>query len=319
MSNLEANLVTDSLPEPGQNGPSLESAAQSTVNASLESTTEVPPETAKKASIQDVEVDVAELWNIPEFTGLAAVNHSAGSSGQAETSRDTKTSAEGEKRQEAQIKKGFEQGFAEGMQAAQKQSAERQRQFDELFSIFETPLKQLDQRIGADLMQLATGLAEALVRQQLTLAPRLIEPLIEDALSALEETHETASICLSPQDHSALSVYLAEKQSGELAKQFGSQYRGDLRLEISAELNSGDIQVKTKNARVEASLEKRFKQIFEVLINCDSALASSAAPSFELPTDSQLDSALSSQPNSKAIPKANPESGTEAREEGARH
>ena len=246
---------------------------------------------SKIESIQETglasDADAATLWNIPEFSGpVAATTTAAGTTatkttaaaaasvGDAARSPQSLGAQPGSENPPSQgivsgqnFEKGFEQGFAEGIQAAKKQSLERQRQFDELFHIFEAPLKQLDQQISADLLRLATRLAESLVRQQISLDPALIEPLIEDALSVLEENHEAATLCLNPQDHSVLSAYLADQQTGELARQLGSQYQGDLRFEISAQLSRGDIQVKTKNARVEASLEKRFSQIFEALVN----------------------------------------------------
>ena len=279
LSNLEPHSASDSFSNSELNAP--QNAAGNPV----------PLETASSKSVPDIELDTPELWCIPDFSGLAAAKI-PGNSGHSLGNSGANAAIETEQLQQAEGQKGFEQGFAEGMQAAQKQSAERQRQFDDVLRIFEAPLKQLDQQVSADLLLLATRLAEALVRQQVTLDPRLMQPLIQDALSVLEGNHETASIYLNPQDHVDVSAYLAERQTDELERQFGSQYQGELRFEISADLNRGDIQVKTKNARVDASLEKRFEQIFAVLASRDSDLAISDSS-----TDSIADSSAELDPN----------------------
>lgn len=294
MSNLESNTASDKFSDTESNP---------------------RPNTAEGSTAADTVSgeSVPELWSIPDFSSLARAKKPL-NSGHSQASSITNAAPEAEQLRQAEVQKGFERGFSEGMQAAQKQATERQRQFDEILGIFEAPLKQLDQLVASDLLLLATRLAEALVRQQVELDSRLLEPLVQDALSALEENHETAFIYLNPQDHGAVSAYLAERQTGELERQYASQYRGDLRFEISTELNRGDIQVKTKNARVDASLERRFRQIFEVLVNPDADLDSERLPNL---AGSKLD--VDSGTDSNSRPELTSGSPSQLAQEEARH
>ncbi len=110
-----------------------------------------------------------------------------------------------------------EEGFQQGLERAQQETAQLQRRLLELIEFFEHPLQSLNEDIEHQLTQLAVILAQQLVRRELKVEPGEIVGLIRDCVQLLPGTTRNISILLHPEDarlvRDALSIAAADDEA----------------------------------------------------------------------------------------------------------
>lgn len=140
---------------------------------------------------------------------------------------------------------GRQEGLAEGQAEIDAQSA----RWEALIAAMAAPLRELDQKIEHQLVQLTAQLAKAVVRTELKSNDKVVLAGLREAISILNVTDGAVRIALPPDD-----VALITEQYGEqgLAER-------NWHLLAEPELNSGQLQVEHNISHVEVDLHERLE------------------------------------------------------------
>lgn len=160
------------------------------------------------------------------------------------------TAVQLERIQKQAYEEAYARGLREGTAAGQAQIKEKARLFIRLANLLERPLKDSDDRLEQELLQLCLAVARQIIRREITLDSGHIIAVIREALSALPMYSQKMRIRLHPEDADRVRSYLSE--SGE-----------DISWQIVEDpaLTRGDCKVVTEFSQVDASLDKRLGAI----------------------------------------------------------
>ena len=151
---------------------------------------------------------------------------------------------------------GYAAGHAQGQQAGYaagqaKALAEGER-MAALIRQLDEALGGFDQQVAEDLLGLSLEVARQVVRQAISVKPKLILEVIREALAQMPHPH--AVIHLHPEDASLARLYL-----GDPISHAGHRIHEDPRLQ------RGDCMVEAAGSLLDASLAMRWKRIAESL------------------------------------------------------
>lgn len=181
-----------------------------------------------------------ELWNAPPFEQAVTAPGAEPDPGE----QQALAQAEG-------FQAGREEGFAAGRAEAEKIVATLIAVADDMAQ----PYRDLDEIVTRELVQMATLLAEQIVRRELSLDTRVIEGLVEEALSTLYKLEGETIIFLNPADAELVAEFAPESLEGK-----------DWKIVEDPDLHPGGCQVKTPISFVDASVEKRIETVFASLV-----------------------------------------------------
>jgi flagellar assembly protein FliH len=145
---------------------------------------------------------------------------------------------------------GFQAGYAEGMKKAEQETA----QLAGLMTSLETSLRNADQELSQEVLNLALEVARQMLHQALTVQPELILGVIREAIGTLPHYSQNAHLVLCPAD-----AELVRRQMGDQLGHLGWKITEDTRLE------RGSCRVETAQSQIDASLEMRWKRIVSAL------------------------------------------------------
>ncbi len=155
------------------------------------------------------------------------------------------------------FEQGFAQGYKDGLDTAQKETAQinqdlqrRGQQLHQLLLTLSTPFEQLDGQVEAELASLAVSLARQIIRRELKLNPGEIVAVVREAVAALPVATRHPQIFLHPED--AAFIRQTFSLSGE---------HEHWKLVDDPALTRGDCRVVTENSRIDASVESRLTAI----------------------------------------------------------
>ncbi|MEI8170803.1 MAG: FliH/SctL family protein [Rhodoferax sp.] len=198
------------------------------------------------------EIDAVEQW---DFGAVDTASLLLAAKGKA---RDE---ALDEVKSEAVRQEGYAEGFAQGHAKAtleaQRQIAEfiaNQGQeaalgFAQLFITAQEQQAQADQVIARGVLDLACELARQVVRQELSINPTVLKPVIHEALGLLVAETKSAVVKLNPLDFEALEdVVKAEFLNLSLT------------LVADATLTRGGCLIESAGTVVDGTVEKRWKR-----------------------------------------------------------
>ena len=187
------------------------------------------------------EIDAVEQWN------FAAV--------------DTKVRDEAaeESKQEACRQAGYAEGFAQGRAQAtveaQRQMADyiahqgsdAARQFAQLFATVQAQLAEAEQVMAQGTLELACELARQVLRRELSVDPKAVQPVIREALGLLVADTKSAVVRLHPLDFNVLEEVIRTEFSS-------------LSLTLLADpgLTRGGCLIESAGTVVDGTLEKRW-------------------------------------------------------------
>lgn len=155
---------------------------------------------------------------------------------------------------------GREEGFAAGKAEVEKIISSLLAVADEMAQ----PYRALDDTVTRELAKMAMLLAEQIVRRELTIDTRIIEELVEEALSTLYQLDGEVVIFLNPSDAELVEEFAPESLEGK-----------DWKIVEDPNLHPGGCQVKTPTSFVDASVEKRIEAVFASVIKaCEPGLDS---------------------------------------------
>lgn len=166
-----------------------------------------------------------------------------------------------EVRNEACKQEGYAQGFAQGHAQATveaqrqmadyiaQQGADAARGFAQLFVAVQAQLAEAEQVIAQGTLELACELARQVLRRELSIDPKALQPVLREALGLLVADSKSAVVRLHPQDLAELEDAIRSDFSG-LA----------LTLVPDVTLSRGGCLVESAGTVVDGTLEKRWQR-----------------------------------------------------------
>ncbi len=152
------------------------------------------------------------------------------------------------------LEKGHEDGFAEGHKLGYQEGQHLlQKQAADLNNLLETlsePIKQLDQEIENELVQLSLAVASQIIRREIKLHPDEIVAVVREALNVLPLASQKVTLNLHPEDAELVRNILNLDDS-----------LPSWRLVENPLLTRGGCTLETETSTVDASLEKRLAAV----------------------------------------------------------
>lgn len=149
---------------------------------------------------------------------------------------------------------GFNQGHAEGSQAGRMEAAREAAQILQVAETFGTELKQVNDTVADDMLNLSLDLAKAMLKTALRIRPELVLPIVSEAIRYLPSVQQPALLVLHPQDAAIVRSHMMD----ELDKA-GWRITEDLQIE------RGGCRIETASNQIDASLPVRWQRIADAL------------------------------------------------------
>lgn len=157
---------------------------------------------------------------------------------------------------------GVTQGRAQAQAEAQQQmadflanqAAQSGQRFSELFQSAQTQLDQAQQVMAQGVLELSCELARQVLRQELSVNPNVLLPVIREAIDLLGAEHRSAVVRLHPTDLDALQGVLTTEFSGL-----------NLSLRADTTLQPGSCVVESAGMVVDATLQQRWQRAVATL------------------------------------------------------
>lgn len=164
------------------------------------------------------------------------------------------------------FRSGYADGVVQGRAQAQaevqqqmadflaNQATQTGQQLSELFKSVQTQLDQAQQVMAQGVLELSCELARQVLRQELSVNPRALLPVIREAIDLLGAEHRAAVVRLHPTDLDVLEKVLASEFAGL-----------NLSLRADTSLQPGGCVVESAGMVVDASLQKRWQRAVATL------------------------------------------------------
>lgn len=152
---------------------------------------------------------------------------------------------------QAGYSKGHKEGYQAGLSEGQQLIDARLQQLDALIAQLDDALQVQDNHLEQALVQLATSVAQSVIKREVSLTGEHIQSVITEALACLEETLEPVTIYLSAPDYQRL-------QQEDVPEHW--------RLQEDVGLSEGGCRVKQRYSLVEFTLEDQFQQTVDELV-----------------------------------------------------
>lgn len=155
-------------------------------------------------------------------------------------------------------KDGFSKGYEDGHQAGHHAGLDDMQQqlsnFVNVAASFSTSIKQAQQAVAEDVLDLALDLAKAMLKSALLIKPELIIPIVEEAIASLPSVQQPAQIFLHPRD-----AALVSHQIGTQLVEAGWVVVAD------PHLHAGDCRIETLKNQINANMASRWQVLAEAL------------------------------------------------------
>lgn len=149
---------------------------------------------------------------------------------------------------------GFKAGRDEGMaQALDEQRAATEQAMAPVRDIagnFSTALREADQAISNEVLELALHLARGMLKTALRVKPELILPIVREAIEYLPVLQQPALLILNPEDAAVVRESIAE----ELDK-------GGWRVIDDPTIERGGCKVDTASNQIDATVQSRWQRL----------------------------------------------------------
>jgi len=150
-------------------------------------------------------------------------------------------------------REGHDAGHAAGYAAGAEAAAQEAARLRELMDAIQGELGAIDQRVCGELVEVALGLARALVRESLKVHPEQVEAVVREAVRTLPLFNQTARLRLHPDDVAVLGTRLA----GELD--------GPWSVVPDPTITPGGCRVESSAGEVDATIETRWGRVSAAL------------------------------------------------------
>lgn len=142
---------------------------------------------------------------------------------------------------------GREQGLAQGQDLITNEV----QAWEQLQAQLQAPLQAVNEQVEYELIRVATGLAEELIKTQITLNPGVILQTLKQAIDALPVSEQKITITINPAD---LTIIQAHYPPEECEKRHWT-------FIAEPTIKQGDLQINTDVSSVEIVMDQRIKQL----------------------------------------------------------
>ncbi len=158
---------------------------------------------------------------------------------------------QGEKKgYEAGYEKGFAEGSSKGYEENRQLLQDQAEQFKIFISALAEPFKELDEQVEQELVKLAMGVAQQIIRREIKIDPGQVIGAVREAISVLPVSSRKIILHLHPEDVSLVRSALALDEMSQA-------------WEIIEEplISRGGCKIETETSRIDASVENRLAQV----------------------------------------------------------
>lgn len=153
---------------------------------------------------------------------------------------------------------GYDEGFKAGRDEGMAQALDEQRASTEqalapirqIADNFSTALREADQAISNEVLELALHLAKGMLKNALRVKPELILPVVREAIEYLPVLQQPALLILNPEDAAVVRESIAE----ELDK-------GGWRVIDDPTIERGGCKVDTASNQIDATVASRWQRL----------------------------------------------------------
>jgi flagellar assembly protein FliH len=137
---------------------------------------------------------------------------------------------------------GYQAGFAEGAQNAQRLAT--------LMDELDKELQQVDQQVVQGLLDLSLEIARQMLKQALNVKPELLLSVVREAIGSLPHFNQHAHLVMHHDDAELVRAHM-----GEHLTHMGWKILED------AQMERGSCRVETANCQIDATLATRWKRV----------------------------------------------------------
>ncbi len=151
---------------------------------------------------------------------------------------------------DAGFKAGHDDGAAQALDEARAATEQALAPLREIADNFSTALRDADQAISNEVLELALHLAKGMIKTALRVKPELILPIVRDAIEYLPVLQQPALLILNPDDAAVVREGIAE----ELDK-------GGWRVIDDPTIERGGCKVDTASNQIDATVASRWQRL----------------------------------------------------------
>ena len=150
------------------------------------------------------------------------------------------------------LKQGHAEGYQSGIESGQQAVQQQLQTLNNTSSELHQYLQEQDDEVEQSLVNLATCVASAVLRRELSIDSEHMREVVNEAIAALPMNASNICIHLSEQDHQLLS------SQTDIPPQW--------QLQIDRTLSAGGCRVETRQSIVDYTLEEQFQQTVNSLV-----------------------------------------------------
>lgn len=154
------------------------------------------------------------------------------------------------------IESGKLQGLTEGLEQGQSMIAEKAKAWEALQEQMHSPLSAVNEEVERELIRVATGLAEELIKTEVTFNHDIILQTLKLAIEALPVSEQQITITLNPADLAVISEYYPAAECEKRRWTFISEPM----------TKQGDLMINNELSSVELAMEQRIKQLMRAFL-----------------------------------------------------
>jgi len=152
---------------------------------------------------------------------------------------------------------GFEQGRTEGLDSAKQDIENRTNLLDNLVKQLTEPLQQIEQKTQQELLELAFAISRQILRRELKQDPSQLIAIIREALQLLPVGSTNIQILLHPDDAATVRDLLSIDKNSDATR---------WQLLEEPAMERGGCQIKTKNSKIDASVDRQIAVLFSRVV-----------------------------------------------------
>ncbi len=211
-------------------------------------------------SCQPWELDIFEK---PDSDQAANINNTATEEEQDDNSSDNAANEEQialiyQQAKENGHAEGYKDGHAAGYEAGTKASEADVKaevaKLQTLLSNLEQNLQQIDQQIAEDLLALALDLTKKMISQALKIQPKLILPIVQEAIRCLPSSAKHPQLFLHPDDAKLVRQHLSNQITQD-----------NWEIRENEQLSRGGCHIEVNGSSVDASPETRWRKVLSTI------------------------------------------------------
>lgn len=151
-----------------------------------------------------------------------------------------------------------EQARREGYQAGHEEGVIQGRndahRIHTLMKSVQDAIGNLDEQIASDLLQLALGVAQQMLRGAIQVKPELILPVIREAMASVPTFNQQLSLVVNPDDAKLIATLLAKELS-----------QGNWRVIEDSRIVRGGCRIESPHSELDATLATRWRRVIGAL------------------------------------------------------